>query len=418
MSFAAQSPIASASYAQRIAFVSEIASRLHTYGTTAQRLEGMIVALSRQLGLDCEPWSNPTGIILSFSDPTQPIGTSDITRVIRLEPGENDLHKLCLADAVADRVAAGQMSIAEGLTELRMLDRQVNRHSQILRVAAYGMAVAGVAGLWRLPWLDVMTASGIGILIGLLSQYTDRLHAAKEAKEGFAAFLSGCVASVVGAMIGPLNFNSVIVASLVVLLPGMALTNAINELATQHWVSGTARLAGAVIAIVKLTVGAVMAVVLLRFLGVHPLMYVNHPLSDWPEWGWLLLAAFAFAVLCKANRRDYPWAMSAAIIGYSVAQSVGYAWGSAAGSFVSAVVITAGGNLFGRLAQKPGALIRVPGIILLVPGSTSLRGFLDVVQQHNFDVGQSAFFAVSSLLIALVAGLLFGNLLMPARKVL
>jgi len=62
-------PPAPATYAQRIAFVCEIAARLHRYGTTAQRLEGSILALSARLGLDCEPWSNPTGMILSFPTP-------------------------------------------------------------------------------------------------------------------------------------------------------------------------------------------------------------------------------------------------------------------------------------------------------------------------------------------------------------
>lgn len=116
-------PTPQATYAQRVAFVSEIAGRLHSYGTTAQRLETAVVALARQLDLDCEPWSNPTGIILSFSDPAQAIGSSDITRVIRLAPGENDLHKLSVADHIAEEVSNGRMSIAQGHTALRQLDK-------------------------------------------------------------------------------------------------------------------------------------------------------------------------------------------------------------------------------------------------------------------------------------------------------
>ena len=72
----------SASYAQRIAFVSEMAARLHRYGTTAQRLEAAVTALSQRLDLECEAWSNPTGLILSFNDPGKPLGSSDTTRVI------------------------------------------------------------------------------------------------------------------------------------------------------------------------------------------------------------------------------------------------------------------------------------------------------------------------------------------------
>ena len=53
-------------YAARIAFVVELAEHLHAYGTTTQRLELAIVAVSQRLGLECEPWTNPTGMILSF----------------------------------------------------------------------------------------------------------------------------------------------------------------------------------------------------------------------------------------------------------------------------------------------------------------------------------------------------------------
>src|SRR3546814_3431076 len=50
-------------YAARIAFVVELAERLHAYGTTAQRLEGALILVSQKLGLDCEPIANPTGQI-------------------------------------------------------------------------------------------------------------------------------------------------------------------------------------------------------------------------------------------------------------------------------------------------------------------------------------------------------------------
>jgi uncharacterized membrane protein YjjP (DUF1212 family) len=129
---------ASATYAQRIAFVCEIATRLHSYGTTAQRLEGAVETLAEHLGLKCDPWSNPTGIILSFSDPTKPLGVSDTTRVIRLAPGENDLHKLSEADRIANAVANGSMSIAQGHAALREFDRPVTRRSRVAQVLAFG----------------------------------------------------------------------------------------------------------------------------------------------------------------------------------------------------------------------------------------------------------------------------------------
>ncbi len=410
-----QSPY-TATYAQRIAFVCETAGRLHTYGTTAQRLEGAVVALSTRLGLECEPWSNPTGLILSFSDPAKPLGASDTTRVIRLAPGENDLYKLCEADRIAEAVANGAMSIAQGHTALRALDRKPSLRWRAAQLMAFALASGAVAGLWRLPWVDIATATLIGLLIGVLAQLTDRRPRLKEASDAVAALVAGFVAVLVANFIQPLNLNTVIIASLVVLLPGMTLTNAVNELTSQHWVSGTARFAGALTTILKLTVGSMIALTLAQLLGLYPEVRALRPQPDWVEWSSLVLAAYAFAVLFKAHRRDYPWVMAAAICGYLISHHAGQAWGGPVGIFLAALALTAAGNAFARWANRPGAIIRVPGIIMLVPGSASLRGLMSLVQQQEAAVGNSALVGVVNIVMALVAGLLFGNLLMPTRK--
>jgi uncharacterized membrane protein YjjB (DUF3815 family) len=53
---------------------------------------------------------------------------------------------------------------------------------------------------------------------------------------------------------------------------------------------------------------------------------------------------------------------------------------------------------------------------MMVPGSTSLRGVLTLVQQQDMSAGQTVLMTVLNVVMALVAGLLFGNLLIPARK--
>jgi uncharacterized membrane protein YjjB (DUF3815 family) len=140
------------------------------------------------------------------------------------------------------------------------------------------------------------------------------------------------------------------------------------------------------------------------------------PQPDWVEWLALGLAAYAFAVLLRAARRDYPLVMLAAIGGYLVSRIAGDAWGAPVGIFLSALVVTAAGNGYARWVKRPGALVRVPGILMLVPGSASLRGVMNLLQQQDVHVGQDAAMTVMNILLALVAGLLFGNLLLPTRR--
>ena len=121
-------------------------------------------------------------------------------------------------------------------------------------------------------------------------------------------------------------------------------------------------------------------------------------------------------MLFRCERRDYPAVMLAAASGYLISRLAGLAWGSGAGIFLAALVMTAAGNAYARWRKRPGAIVRVPGIILLVPGSASLRGLLDLIQQQDVNAGQVAVLGVINILLALIAGLLFGNLLLPARR--
>jgi uncharacterized membrane protein YjjP (DUF1212 family) len=409
-------PLPPSSYAARLAFVVELAEHLHAYGTTAQRLEGALDSVATSLQMECEPWSNPTGLILTFSDPARPPGESDSTRVIRLPPGDTDLAKLCEADRIADDVVAGRLDLAAGHAALRALSQPQSTRARWMLVFAFGLAAGAVAGLLRLPWLDIATAAGTGLLIGLLDLATRRRPQLKEAGDALAALLAGFVAIAVASYIGPLNLNTVIVASLIVLVPGMSLTNAVNELTSQHLVSGTARFAGALTTVMKLAVGTVIALTLADLLGVTPQIRAWRPQPDWVEWIALGLAAYAFALLFRTARRDYPIVMLSAVAGYLISRLAGDAWGSPAGIFLSAMLLTAAGNGYARWMQRPGALVRVPGILMLVPGSASLRGMLNLVQQQDVAAGQAAALTVLNVLLALIAGLLFGNLMLPTRR--
>lgn len=409
-------PPISATYEERIGFIVELAERLHLYGTTAQRLEAAVTAVAQRLRVDCEPWSSPTALILTFSDPRRPPGASDTTRVIRVPPGENDLHRLGETDRIAEDVMASRLAFADGLRAMTALDEPRGRIWNALQVLAFGLAAASVAGLLKLPWLDIGVSAGTGLLIGLLAQYAAQRQGLREAQDALAAFVAAGIAILVGTFVAPLNQNTVIIASLIVLLPGLALTNAINELSSQHLVAGTARFAGAITTVLKLTVGVAVAMYLANLLGLQPHVRAWRPQPDWVHWGALALASFSFAVLFRAGRRDYPLVMAAAASGYLISRYGGLAWGSPAGIFLAAMVMTAAGNAYARWCHRPGAIIRVPGIILLVPGSASLRGLLNLIQQQDAGAGEVALLAVMNILMALIAGLLFGNLLLPPRR--
>lgn len=405
-----------AAYTERIAFVEELAWHLHAYGTTAERMEGAIELVARRLRVDCEPWSNPAGIILSFRDPTRASRHTDVTRIVRPGLGDTNLRRLCAADRIAEDVISGTMDIPAGRAALRALGRPPTAQAQAMLALGFALASAAVAGLLRLPWLDIGVAAATGLAIGLLLLASQSRPRLREGFEALAGLVAGTVAILASRWLGPLNLNTVIIASLIVLVPGMTLALAASELAGRHLVSGSARFAGATMTVVSLTIGTAVALAVAGFIGFEPQVRALRPQPEWVVWCALALGAYAFALLFQAERRDYPLVMAAAIGGYLVSRYGGDWLGATAGVFLAALLTTAAGNAYARSANRPGALVRLPGIIMLVPGSAALRGVVSMVQTQDFSVGQTAAMAVFNTLMALVAGLVFGNLLISARR--
>ena len=412
-------PISHAVYEARAAFVAELAARLHAYGTTAQRLEGAVAGVAQRLGLGCEVFSNPTGIILSFADPVR--GHHDgITRVLRLAPGEQNHGRLAATDAIAEQVLAGTLAPKDGYDALLALDRPPSRRADVLGAATFGLSAGAVAALLGSSAVDIATAAAIGVVIGTLSVLSAGRPQLAEALEAVAALVATLLAAAVATFIEPISLKSVIVSSLIVLMPGLMLTNAVSELSSQQLVSGTARFAGAMMILLKLTFGTVAAMQLVRLAGWVPREAVTSMPTPAAEGVSLIVASFAFAVLFRAARRDYLLVMGAVLFGYALTRFGGEWLGLATsrfagGAFLGGMGVAAASNLYGRLFNRPGALIRVPGIILLVPGSVGFRS-LGFVMERDVFLGLDAAVVLLSTLVAIVAGLLFGNLLVPSRR--
>ncbi len=403
-------------YAARVEFVIELATRLHSYGTTAQRLEGAISAVATRLGLRCEPWANPTGLILSFSDAGRPETLANTTQVIRLAPGEVDLRKLCEVDAIAERALRGEIGVSEAVAALHALDAPAPTRDRVFSTLAFGLTSAAVATLLRSSWADVAAAGGIGVLIGLFYAFGAGRPRLSEALELIAALLATLMAAAIASFLVPLSLKTVVVASLIVLLPGMMLTNAVSELTSQQLVSGTARFAGAMATLLKLAFGSMVASQIAVLLHWSSIDYVDvRAVPAWTEWVALPAAALAFAVLFKAAWRDYPLVMAAAVAGYLSTRVAAIWLPGSASVFVASVVITLLSNAYARSVNRPGALIRVPGIILMVPGSVGFRGVSSMFEQ-NLALGLDTAVNLAAILVALVGGMLIGNVLVPARR--
>ena len=416
-----QQQFATTASATRIAFVLELARRLHQYGTSAPRLEMAIAGAAQRLGLSADVWSSPTAIIISFADLAQgEEGVAQTTQVMRLAPGEVNLERLCQADDIADRAIAGELGLREGFRLLRELGRPDTRREKIGSIASYGLSAASIAALFlHSSWVDLVVAGAIGVVIGcitLLAASRPRLAVASDA---ICALVATTVTIVVSAFVVPLAIKSVVLASLIILVPGMSLTNAVREISSGHLVSGMARMGGAMSTLLKLTFGTIAATQLCAAVGITARDFALPALPTWTDYPALLVAAVAFAILFRAARRDWPVVIVAVVVGYLATRWGGAISGSLPGApvgvFLGGLLLGALANVYARFAHRPGAVIREPGILLLVPGSVGFRS-VSFLLERDTTLSVDTGLLLVTLLVSLVAGLMFGDLLVSPRR--
>ncbi|HKE49640.1 MAG TPA: threonine/serine exporter family protein [Rhodanobacteraceae bacterium] len=399
----------------RMGFVVELAKRLHEYGTAAPRLEDVINLVSARLGLSCNVLSTPTSIVMSFSDLMNEDELAEITQVVRLPPGSVDLKRLCQIDEIADQVIDGRLDLAAGRRKLHEFRMSLRAPHHAWLVAAYAISAASIAVLLNSGWNGAATAALIGALIGVVYLLSlDRPNVAA-ASEAISALLATFIAILVAVYVTPIAVRSVVIAALIVLMPGLTLATAVRELSSQHLISGTARMMGAIATLLKLAFGALAAAQLCALFGIVPPSMPEPSMPEWTHWVAVIASAFAFAALFRAPRR-YVWVVVASVVlGYVSAQLGTKYVAPAFGVFLGSLAVGAASNLFARIAQRPGALVREPGIILLVPGSVGFRT-LSFVLERDVLLGIDTAVTLVTLLVAIVAGLLFGDLLVPPRR--
>jgi uncharacterized membrane protein YjjP (DUF1212 family) len=410
-----------ADISERAQFITDFARRLHLAGVSAARLEGAVQSTARSIGVDCQIWSSPTGILLSIGDPAQP--NSQQTRVLRLDPAEPDLSYLVALDEIAEEVIAGRLGVVEASTRLQALDRRPDAGQRAWTVAAFGLAAAAVAGLLRTSWTDIAVAGALGTIIGAIAVASRKRPHLAAASEAIAAIVATVLAAGFAHFVAPLSVQTVVIASLIVLMPGLSLTTAVTELASGQLVTGTARFAGSMVVLLKLTFGSIAGAQLVNALGWSPRTAQFIILPPAVEVIATLAAAFSFAILFRASRRDIPLVMASAVMGYVLTRFASGWFASsesvnfAGAVFFSSLVMAAAANIYGRVADRPGTLVRLPSIMLLVPGSVGFRGLASLMER-DYTLGMDTAVAVLSALVALMAGLLFGSVLAPPRRYL
>lgn len=393
---------------QAMLFTMELGKALHVCGTPAHRIEDAMTQAAEQLGLEVQVFTTPTSISAGFG----PLHRQDV-RLLRVQPGEANLERLWRVDDVASRVTERRLAPSQAFLELEGILKAPPRYPTPLVVLAFGLASMVAARFFGGGLSEIGAAGLIGVLVGALGAIAGRYtHMARLVEFGSGIVAAG-LALLLARVMPPLSTYTATVAGLIVLMPGLTLTLAMNELATRHLVSGTARLMYALTILFSIGFGFALGRQLEQVLPDPGL--AAQALPPWTELIALCMAPVAYVVLFQARLRDAGVISAAVFIAFLGARLGAQALGPQIGACVGAFLVGAGANLHSRWKDQPAAIAILPGLLVLVPGSVGFKS-LDALLGADVQSGIATAFQMVMVAAAIVAGLLVANVAVPPRK--
>ncbi|RLA04560.1 MAG: threonine/serine exporter family protein [Gammaproteobacteria bacterium] len=389
-----------------IGFILRLAKALHTYGLPAYELEKTMNGCAKAMGYGIQCMSLPTSISITIL----PDSSEPRTYLIRVSPGEVNIEKLRKTTEIARHVINDKINSQQGAECLKEIAVSGSDYPNWIIVLAFCAVSTCIAHIFSGGIAEMIASATIGLLVGLLAIASGFRPIIGHLLPAICAFVATFISLLINQWSGfAINTSVVILSGLIILLPGLTLTVALAELATQNLVSGTARLAGTMTTFIQLAVGSALAGELANQMG---LMSNHVSLEAASFWSLLLsvsIASLALIPLFSARKQDAGWFLAAALTAFITVYFSSQLMGPSLGAFAGAITVGLLAKLVTKFFDVPGAMIVMPGFIILVPGAIGYQSILAFVE-NDVSASLSTAYDVIVIGISLVAGFLLSSL--------
>lgn len=390
-------------------FILRLGEALHRFGTPSDQLEDILGGLCGRLGLRAHVLITPTSLTACFGE-----FSHGRVHLIRCNQGDTDLARLSQMSRIADAVIAGQLSPQQAQRAIDAILAAPSAYGLGTTLLAYAAASGAVAQVLGGGLSETVAATLIGGVMGLLVRLAARSAVFGRVFDLVAPFTAAWLGLCFTYWLGPYGVRMAILAGLIVLVPGMAATTALTELARGHLVAGTSRLMGALATFMKLGFGVALGTKVAQLL-LHPAAEAVLRGPPWTQWPALGVAALAIGVVLQAEARDVAWIVLCALVGFFGLRVGAHLLGNELAPCVAAFSVTCFSNVYARTLARTASVTQVPAMLLLVPGAVGYRS-VAALMQNDVLGGMQAAFTMGIDAMALVAGTLLAGLLLSPRK--
>ena len=342
----------------------ELGRQLMSSGAEIYRVEESVRRLLTAYGLDPQVFAIPNCLIVSIATPE---GRA-LTRMCRIPAHGTDIELLERCNALCRRLCRQPLPVEEARELTARLIPESPRYPPWALLLGYMAASAFFSLFFGGGPRDGLCAALCGLAVGLCLIYGKTLTGGNSF---FHTAVSAALAAGLALLLAEIGLGAsaeaVTIGTLMVLVPGMALTSAMREIMAGDILSGLERTAEVILTASAIALGTALP---LALGGDAPVEGSTALSASVPACLWAFLACVGFGLVYNIQGRGILICGLGAALGwlaYLLAMNLG--GGDIFAAFAAAVVISAYSELMARLRRCPVTGYLQVALLPLVPGA-------------------------------------------------
>lgn len=382
--------------------------RLAMSGAETFRVEESINRVMAAYGVSSETFAIPNLLIINIETPDG----QTFTRMRRVGYHGNDLDSVERYNSLSRKICAEIPPPEEAMAWLRQTDRSKRHYSLPAHLCGNFIGTGGFALFFGGTLIDSLCAGVCGILVGLVNTFMDRLKVNPFFSTIASAFFMALAAYIMGTVNIAEHTDSVVIGTLMILVPGLLFTNAMRDIIFGDTNSGINRIVQVLLIAAAIALGTGAAWNLSGVLWGFPVSttMLSHPI--WLQCVASFIGCVGFAVFFNIHGPGVFLCALGGLLAWAFYCIVYYFSSNViVANFIGALVAGIYSEAMARIRKYPAISYLVVSIFPLLPGAGIYYTANHIVR------GDMAHFATQGVETIAVAGALAVGILVVSTTV-
>ncbi len=392
---------------QQYKFIVQLGKALHTYGVPSYKSQLYLTEIAAKRGIKASFMDTPTWINYVFYEEDE----HTYNHVECVPPGELNLGALSKVIEITNHVLSNELSFTKAKAEIENLKNHNFSYPKIIELLSFMLSAGSFSIILNTNWTSAIVASLIGALVYGITVLASKSSYIRSTQESLVAFMATIVTGLLSTLIPGIYISMTILASIIVFIPGLSITTALEEITSRSLVSGTAKLFDALVSLFKQFFGVVLGLAILPlFTQLHPIPVVDD-IPTWVNFIAIPILSLSLMPVFKVRPKDLTLGVITGFLCFFTTTLFAFT-GILVSIFIGTITAVAISKLFTHLTKTPRLVYLIPGLIMLVPGSKAFISLSTVFLSPEVNNGNNMGEQVLYIFMGIIGGLIFSGTFM------